>query len=68
VKASRGPREGVVAVKLPDGVAVRNVPLVISLSRWVGRTSWYVVTLRLHYRLDGIRPIRGSHWMVRLRI
>lgn len=27
VKASSGPREGVVAVKLPDGVAVRKVPL-----------------------------------------
>lgn len=27
IKASRGPREGVVAVKEPDGLAVRNVPL-----------------------------------------
>ena len=27
VNASRGPRDGVVAVRLPDGVAVRNVPL-----------------------------------------
>jgi hypothetical protein len=30
VKASRGPREGVVADRFPDGVAVRNVPLEIS--------------------------------------
>jgi hypothetical protein len=28
VNASRGPREGVVAVKLPDGAAVRKVPLI----------------------------------------
>ena len=27
VKASSGPREGVVALRLPDGVAVKNVPL-----------------------------------------
>lgn len=27
MKASRGPREGVVAVRDPDGLAVRNVPL-----------------------------------------
>ena len=27
VNASRGPREGVDAVKFPEGVAVRNVPL-----------------------------------------
>lgn len=27
IKASRGPREGVVAVREPDGLAVRNVPL-----------------------------------------
>jgi len=33
VNASSGPRDGVVAVKLPDGVAVRNVPLVISYYR-----------------------------------
>jgi hypothetical protein len=27
VNASRGPRDGVVADRFPDGVAVRNVPL-----------------------------------------
>ena len=32
VKASRGPLDGVVAVRLPDGVAVRNVPLNVSLT------------------------------------
>lgn len=31
VNASRGPREGVVAVKLPDGAAVRKVPLICQL-------------------------------------
>jgi len=31
VNASSGPLEGVVAVRTPDGVAVRNVPLVVSL-------------------------------------
>lgn len=60
MNASSGPLEGVVAVRTPDGVAVRNVPLVVSLirTRVRGRTSWYAATLRLHYRLDGIRPIR----------
>lgn len=32
MKASRGPREGVVAVRDPDGLAVRNVPLQPQLS------------------------------------
>jgi hypothetical protein len=27
IKDSSGPREGVVAVKVPDGLAVRKVPL-----------------------------------------
>jgi hypothetical protein len=31
VNASSGPREGVVAVNVPDGAAVRNVPLDISM-------------------------------------
>jgi hypothetical protein len=33
VNASRGPREGVVAVRFPEGVAVRNVPLIVSLPK-----------------------------------
>ena len=31
LKASRGPRDGVLAVNVPDGWAVKNVPLEVSV-------------------------------------
>lgn len=43
MNASRGPREGVVAVKVPDGVAVRNVPLAISYFRRMGGGTYELV-------------------------
>ena len=47
VNASRGPLDGVVAVRLPEGVAVRNVPLRHQLDPMVDGeklTCWYAET------------------------
>ena len=43
MNASSGPLEGVVAVRTPDGVAVRNVPLLISLIRTRGERAYELV-------------------------
>lgn len=68
MKASRGPREGVVAVRDPDGLAVRNVPLQPQFSDFPqqmalgdGLTCSSASLPHPHFLITLTSPKHGSH-------